>query len=210
MVYVVETGQLTNAFTVSCSAGANCGTFAFISGDFSLSSSGEDLYAYTDTDADPTNGITAIHSLFYTLNGALPTTANPSSVYPNAVVVSGFGSSLPNRTEYKFVAPARSSTINLSDIQSTTNYLIAQTTQGLSVVPFAALNLCPASIATNPSNASIAVGTNTSFTVTATGSNLTYQWQVNSGAGFTNISNGGIYSGATSATLTLTNVPLAK
>jgi CHRD domain/Ig-like domain CHU_C associated/Calx-beta domain len=210
VVYIVETGQLTNAFTVSCSAGANCGTFAFISGDFSISSNGEDLYAYTDTDADPTNGITAVHSLFYTINGAIPTTANPSSVFPNAAVVSGFGNSLPNRTEYKFAASERSATINLANIQNTANYLIAQTTQGLSVIPFAALSLCPASIATNPSNASISVGSNTSFTVTVTGSNLTYQWQVNTGSGFTNIINGGIYSGATSATLTLTNVPLAN
>jgi hypothetical protein len=211
VVYIVETGQLTNAFTVSCSAGANCGTFAFISGDFSLSSNGEDLYAYTDTDADPTNGITAVHSLFYTINGAIPTTANPSSVFPNAAVVSGFGSSLPNRTEYKFAASERSATINLANIQNTANYLIAQTTQGLSVIPFAALNLCPASITTNPSNpAAFCPGGNTSFTVAASGSNLTYQWQVNTGSGFTDISNGGIYSGATSTTLTLTNVPFAN
>jgi hypothetical protein len=210
VVYIVETGQLTNAFTVSCSAGANCGTFAFISGDFSLSSNGEDLYAYTDTDADPTNGITSIHSLFYTINGAIPTTANPNSVYPNAVVVSGFGNSLPNRTEYKFAASERSATINLANIQNTANYLIAQTTQGLSVIPFAALSLCPASIATNPSNSAICAGANTSFTVTATGSGLTYQWQVNTGSGFTNIANGGIYSGATSATLTLTAAPFAN
>lgn len=211
VVYVVETGQLTNAFTVTCSAGSNCGTFAFISGDFAISSNGEDFYAYTDTDGDPTNGITAIHSLFYTINGAIPTAANPNSVFPNAVVVSGFGSSLPNRTEYKFATSERSIPINLANIQITGNYLIAQTTQGLSVIPFAALNLCPASITTNPSNpAAFCAGSNTSVSVTATGSGLTYQWQVNSGAGFSNIANGGIYSGATSATLTLTNVPFAN
>ncbi len=34
-----------------------------------------------------------------------------------------------------------------------------------------------------------------------------YQWQVNTGSGFTNISNGGVYSGATTASLTLSNTP---
>jgi Secretion system C-terminal sorting domain len=207
VVYVVETGQLTNVFTVSCSSGANCGTFTFISGDFSISSNGEDLYAYTDTDADPTNGITAIHSLFYTINSAIPTTANPSSVFPNAVVVSGFGSSLPNRTEYKFAASERSAPINLTNIQTTANYLIAQNTQSLSIVPFGALNLCPASITTQASNANVAINGNTQFSIVVSGTNLTYQWQVNTGAGFANIVNGGVYSGATTNTLLLTAVP---
>ncbi|MEE1945818.1 MBG domain-containing protein [Pedobacter sp. KR3-3] len=59
------------------------------------------------------------------------------------------------------------------------------------------------SITTQPSNTTACLGSNTSFTVAA--SNTTsYQWQVNQGGGFTNISNGGAYSGATSATLTIT------
>jgi hypothetical protein len=42
------------------------------------------------------------------------------------------------------------------------------------------------------------------------GSNITgssYQWQVSTGANFANISNGGNYSGATTATLQISNVP---
>jgi hypothetical protein len=207
VVYIVETGQLTNAFTVSCSAGSNCGTFSFISGDFSISSNGEDFYAYSDTDGDPTNGITAIHSLFYAINATIPTTANPSSVFPNAVVVSGFGNSLPNRTEYKFASNERAAAINLAAIQSTSNYLIAQTTQALSVVPFAALDVCPATVSTHPTNTTICAASSTTFSISASGSNLTYQWQVNTGSGFANITNGGVYSGGTTATLTLTAVP---
>jgi hypothetical protein len=48
------------------------------------------------------------------------------------------------------------------------------------------------------------------FSVTATGTGLTYQWQESTDIGVTwsNVSNGGIYSGATSATLTLTNVSI--
>ncbi|MFV8388028.1 PKD-like domain-containing protein [Flavobacterium sp. LB1P71] len=45
-------------------------------------------------------------------------------------------------------------------------------------------------------------GTNVSFSVTATGTGITYQWR----KGTTNLANGGNISGATSATLTLTGV----
>ncbi|MCO6149573.1 hypothetical protein [Flavobacterium sp. NRK1] len=61
----------------------------------------------------------------------------------------------------------------------------------------------PPSISIQPSDSTICtVGNNTLFSVTA--SNATgYQWQVNSGSGFTNISNVTPYSGTTTATLTL-------
>lgn len=47
------------------------------------------------------------------------------------------------------------------------------------------------------------------FSVVATGNTpLAYQWQEDKGTGFANVANGGVYSGANMATLTLTNVPL--
>ncbi len=61
-------------------------------------------------------------------------------------------------------------------------------------------------ITTHPQPSTICNGDNASFSVAATGYNMTYQWQEN---GF-NIINGGIYSGANSATLTLTNPGMAK
>lgn len=63
-------------------------------------------------------------------------------------------------------------------------------------------------VTTNPVSQTICEATNTSFTVAAQGSSLSYQWQVstNGGTTFTNIANGGIYSGATTTTLTLTAV----
>jgi len=66
----------------------------------------------------------------------------------------------------------------------------------------------PASITTPPANATICATGTTSFTVTAAGTTPTYQWQesTNGGTTWTNITNGGIYSGATTATLTLTGV----
>jgi len=57
-------------------------------------------------------------------------------------------------------------------------------------------------ITTHPTNKSVAAGGSTTFTVAATGAGtLAYQWQKN-GA---NLSNGGHYSGVTTATLTISN-----
>ncbi|WP_188221669.1 MBG domain-containing protein, partial [Flavobacterium pokkalii] len=55
----------------------------------------------------------------------------------------------------------------------------------------------------NPPNRSICAGSNTTFSSTATGATA-YQWQVNTGSGFANITNGGVYSNATTSTLTIT------
>lgn len=58
-------------------------------------------------------------------------------------------------------------------------------------------------ITSNPVNRAICSGNNTTFSIAATGA-TSYQWQVNSGSGFTNVTNGGVYSGATTTTLTIT------
>ncbi len=58
-------------------------------------------------------------------------------------------------------------------------------------------------ISAQPSNRSICNNANTTFAVTATGA-TGYQWQVNTGSGFTDIANGGVYSNATTNTLTIT------
>jgi hypothetical protein len=62
------------------------------------------------------------------------------------------------------------------------------------------------SITVQPSDVTVNAGLNTSFSVTATGTGLTYQWQVNTGSGWNDVSNGGVYSGATTNTLTITGV----
>ena len=64
------------------------------------------------------------------------------------------------------------------------------------------------SITSQPANSTICAGATTSFAVTTSGTVISYQWQesIDGGTNWNNISNGGIYSGATSATLTLTGV----
>jgi len=64
------------------------------------------------------------------------------------------------------------------------------------------------SINSQPASLTVASGNNASFTVNASGTGLSYQWQVDTGAGFVNISNSAVYSGATTAAITLTSVTL--
>ena len=69
------------------------------------------------------------------------------------------------------------------------------------------VNMVP-EITNQPQDTTICSGAGASFSVTATGTNVTYKWQVKIGAApFADISNGGIYSGATTNTLVLTGVP---
>jgi len=60
-------------------------------------------------------------------------------------------------------------------------------------------------VSASPSASTICAGDNTSFVVAATGTGLTYQWQVDQGSGFGNVSNGAPYGGATTATLSVTS-----
>jgi len=90
----------------------------------------------------------------------------------------------------------------------TYNYTVTQTLNDCESAPTAvSLTLFNGiSINTQPQPSTICEGENATFTVAASGYNLTYQWQEDG----VNISNGGIYSDATTSTLTLTNPGIAK
>jgi subtilisin-like proprotein convertase family protein len=67
----------------------------------------------------------------------------------------------------------------------------------------------PITITGQPVNASACPGTNATFNVSATApglTGLTYNWQEDRGAGFTYLSNGGVYSGVNTESLQLTGV----
>ena len=69
----------------------------------------------------------------------------------------------------------------------------------------------PAAITAASPNVTLCTDKVATFSVTATGTALTYQWQVSTaGAGgpWNNISNGGVYTGATTSTLTITAPPV--
>jgi hypothetical protein len=74
------------------------------------------------------------------------------------------------------------------------------------------VNAAP-SITGQPANSSIAEAASTTFTVTASGVGLTYQWQVNTGSGWNNITTAGsdpIYANWTAATLNVNNVVIGN
>ncbi|MFN8429048.1 MAG: hypothetical protein U0V04_03640 [Spirosomataceae bacterium] len=60
-----------------------------------------------------------------------------------------------------------------------------------------------AAIVSQPSSVTICQGNNATYSVNATGINLSYRWQVNMGSGFTDILDGGIYQGASTSSLSL-------
>jgi hypothetical protein len=66
----------------------------------------------------------------------------------------------------------------------------------------------PPSITSHPSNQTVIEGANTSFSITASGNSLSYQWQMSQDQGFSweTLSNGDHYSSVTSRTLYVNNV----
>ncbi|MWB96913.1 hypothetical protein GON26_21340, partial [Flavobacterium sp. GA093] len=104
-------------------------------------------------------------------------------------------------------SPAGGSAATASGLSAGTYSVIVQDTEGTfksaTGIIISQPAATPTAITGNPPNRTICEGNNTTFPSTA--SNATaYQWQVNTGSGFTNITNGGVYSGATTATLTVT------
>jgi len=77
-----------------------------------------------------------------------------------------------------------------------------------SVGPYAVtVNAVPTFTTNPPVGVTISEGTNYDYVVT-TSSLGSYQWQVDTGSGFNNVANGGVYSGATTATLSITGATI--
>jgi hypothetical protein len=68
----------------------------------------------------------------------------------------------------------------------------------------AGTNTTPAiTINTQPTDQTVCPNSSAQFSVSATGTDITYQWQENSGSGFSDLSDGGVYSGSASNTLSI-------
>ena len=111
--------------------------------------------------------------------------------------VPGTGSAI----SFAAVSPSSTTTYNVLATNATTGCSIQQTST-------AVVSVC---ISSQPSDSRVCAGNNTSFSIAASG---TFQWQVLipdlSGAPtWSNLANGGIYSGVATLTLTLTNVTAA-
>jgi len=64
----------------------------------------------------------------------------------------------------------------------------------------------PPTITSHPTDKTQCVGSNTTFSAVAIGTGLTYQWQVNTGSGFVNLTNVAPYSNVTTAIMTITGI----
>jgi hypothetical protein len=82
---------------------------------------------------------------------------------------------------------------------------------GVSVISDCALLIviAPATVLTQPLPQTVCAGAGTSFTTSGSGLNLQYQWQINTGTGYANVTNGSTYSGVTTATLTIAATTVA-
>jgi len=66
------------------------------------------------------------------------------------------------------------------------------------------------SVTTSPTNQTVMAGSPTSFTAAASGNPTpSVQWEVNTGSGFTALTDGGVYSGSATDTLTITSATAA-
>lgn len=85
---------------------------------------------------------------------------------------------------------------------------VSVTTSGDLELFLARYNDPPPVIVTQPSASTTCLGLSSSFTVAATGASLTYQWEESTDAAFSSpitLTNTGIYSGVTTATLTISD-----
>jgi PKD repeat protein len=159
----------------------------------------------------------------FEITGAVPTGGNvdddPQFVYQWMVSTDGVGySNIAGATGQNYQPPvltqdrwyvriARSGIYTyFIDLDEFTGYRCEHTSDPVKITvnPLAVIN-------THPVNSAICAATNTTFTVAtaATPAVTGRQWQVSTDGGttWTNLANGGVYSGVTTATLTLTSVP---
>ncbi|XMO88107.1 T9SS type A sorting domain-containing protein [Algibacter sp. AS12] len=178
VVFVDEVSS--NTLSTTCSSG-NCGS-AIVStatgnGNFSISTNGDGLYAYSDNDENAVNGVTEVYSVLYTGSGVPPTQnggtipapENPTSDFPNAIVIDGFPDDGDNfsgldRVEYKFDPASLRDGAARADIEDVSNWIHSMPNQPLSVVAFTNVNLAantPPTVAEN--NVTVSIEENQTF-----------------------------------------------
>jgi hypothetical protein len=144
---------------------------------------------------------------------AAPTGTTPqvfcSSASPTVANLSATGTSI----SWYASASATTSLATSTALINSTHYYATQTLascESNSRLDVTASLITSPSITSNPSDKSIASGNNTSFSVTASNSPTSYTWEVSSdgGTNWSTLSNGGVYTNTTTATLNITGAPI--
>jgi len=221
-------GSLTSNGTVVKTEHFNS-TYNNASTGMLLASTGDQIIAFQtnngDTSPSSPNAV-FIAGLHYTQCGSGGVNTNDNwdtaacfdsptkSMMPPGLVngFSAFKTTIPGGTTNNYSglfqctgAPYANAAAIRSAVMNRNNWLFSNDGAGLaqpSGCQFIATCQAP-SVTAHPGNRTICSGSNTTFSITATGTSLTYQWQVNTGSGYNNISNTGFYSGTTTATLTV-------
>lgn len=191
-----NSGPATDPFTYLFDPGTQASTA--VNGNWTLA-----LYDYYD-DFTTTNKFNN-WSIEITYTGGLATgvwtSPTPNSLYTDAAATVPYNGTSSVNTVY--AKPTTAGVTNYTVVVNNGTCTSAPLTVPVTVN-------APATAVTAVADKAICPGGNTSFTATATGGfGTTSQWQISTdgGATYTNIANGGIYSGATTNTLTLTGVP---
>ena len=150
-----------------------------------------------------------------TARGGQPTGGNPAHTLDtvsidsyNAGTLTQLGSALissakPGLFNYKVTYTATGSETGDGRVVVAYHVPSGNGTGGMWVDDYAITMSTDPLITSEPASVTNSVGSTNSFAVTAGGATLSYQWQANGGSGYTNLSNGGNISGATSSVLTI-------
>lgn len=117
VVSIVETSA--NNFDITCTAGSGsgtCGTFIQITGDFDLDNTSEEYYLYSDSDSDPTNGVSQIYSAVGV--DGLGSDENPKLDHPGAIIIDDLIAGLGVGTDVEFSKSIRQSEdVEIADLE---------------------------------------------------------------------------------------------
>lgn len=202
-VFVINETTTPDNLAMACTdgSGTTCGTVSLESGNFAVSSQGESLYAVLDSDNDPSNGVTEIIAVFYTDGGNLPASEDPTTIFPSSIVVDGFGTLNPDRTEFN--PSGRNVAVNQVGIEDPSNYVFAQTNALLSTTPFVQVEVLLS--ITCPSNPPQIEGCGPEYVILASALPYSTTSQNISVSDFTN-EGGSINSGGTITSITYIDV----
>ncbi|MES2382262.1 MAG: SBBP repeat-containing protein [Bacteroidota bacterium] len=124
------------------------------------------------------------------------------------------GSGFVNLSNAGVYSGVNTNTLNINSINFSKNnyqYRCVATDSGCSINSVHAKLLvnCLFNITRQPVSQNINIGTNTSFSLEASSSTATFQWQQNNGYGFVDISNNSLFSGVNDDTLIINSTPLS-
>jgi PKD repeat protein len=163
------------------------------------------------------SGICELGNTSFSVSASIPATYNITGYQWQRRKTSGSFENITAAMDEGIYSNFTSATLNLSTVpRSVNNYryrVVIYSTGDCSITSaYGILSVHPlADITSHPQNRSVCAESGTTFTVADDGypSVTARQWQVstNGGSTWSNLSNGGVYSGVTTSTLTLTNIP---